>query len=93
MITVEYDHKKIIRDILGQYPYEFYVFGSRAKGTCRPNSDLDLLYIEEIPGYIVTDIEEAFTESDLPFKVDLVGNQHCSKEFYESIRGNLILFE
>ncbi|WP_027330151.1 nucleotidyltransferase family protein [Marinimicrobium agarilyticum] len=49
-------------------------FGSRVRGTAKPYSDLDLAIITDQPLSIdsVAQLAEAFSESDLPWKVDLV---------------------
>ena len=72
MLQLETRHQKIVQQILAKYPYRFYVYGSRAKGTARKYSDLDLCYQEDIPDAIAFQIEEEFKESDLPFMVELV---------------------
>ncbi len=43
---------KKIADIIVKktHPKKIYLFGSHAKGTARPESDLDLLIIAEMPG-------------------------------------------
>ena len=64
--------KKILTQILSKYPYRFYAYGSRVKGTARKFSDLDLCYQEEIPSYVLIEIENELEESDLPFIVELV---------------------
>lgn len=50
------------------------VFGSRAGGRAKPYSDLDLAILgsEALPLARMAELREAFQESDLPFKVDLV---------------------
>jgi predicted nucleotidyltransferase len=58
------------------------VFGSRAACTAKPFSDLDLLVL----GARLDDkargmLEEAFDESDLPFRVDIVEAATLSPEF------------
>jgi predicted nucleotidyltransferase len=65
-------HYEIIRSILSKYPYQFYAYGSRAKGQAKEYSDLDLCYYEEIPWNVLSHLSEDFEQSDLPFKVDLV---------------------
>lgn len=72
MFRLEPRHQKIVQQILSKYPYRFYAYGSRAKGTARKFSDLDVCFYEEIPWNILSHIEEDFEESDLPFKVELV---------------------
>jgi hypothetical protein len=42
------------------------------KGVAYKYSDLDICYREEIPLEIISDLQEEFTESDLPFVVELV---------------------
>ena len=80
----------IIQDILSQYPYTFYAFGSRAKNKARPLSDLDLCYKEAIPMKVIIEIEEHFEESDLPFKVDIINWNTCSADFKKLIEPDLV---
>jgi type I restriction enzyme S subunit len=49
-------------------------FGSRARGDAKPTSDLDLAILGETPLTLSQrgELEEAFTESDLAMKVDVV---------------------
>ena len=72
MLQLEPRHRQIIQQILSKYPYFFYAYGSRVKGTARRLSDLDLCYLENIPGAVIFQIEEELKESDLPFLVELV---------------------
>lgn len=72
MLQLEERHQKIIHQILNKYPYTFYAYGSRVKGTARKYSDLDLCYLENISDAIAFQLEEEFKESDLPFIVELV---------------------
>ena len=72
MLQLEPRHQKIVRQILTKYPYTFYAYGSRVKGTARVLSDLDICCQEDIPDSVVFEIEEEFKESDLPFMVELV---------------------
>lgn len=85
MIYLESRHRKIVEAILKKYPYTFYVFGSRAKGTQKRLSDLDLCFFEPIPINIQSHIDGDFEESDLPFKVDVVDWQDCSDSFRQLI--------
>ena len=63
---------KILKQILSKYPYRFYAYGSRVKGTARKFSDLDLCYQEDIPLNVISHIRAELEESDLPFFVELV---------------------
>ena len=71
-LLIRNQDKKILVQILNKYPYSFYAYGSRVKGTARKYSDLDLCYQENIPNYKVVEIEEELENSDLPFVVELV---------------------
>jgi predicted nucleotidyltransferase len=48
------------------------VFGSRATGTARHGSDLDLILCGPITLYSMLKLGVAFDESDLAFKIDLL---------------------
>ncbi|CAG8465844.1 22870_t:CDS:10 [Gigaspora margarita] len=72
MLQLEEHHYQIVKDILSKYPYHFYAYGSRVKGTARKFSDLDICYKANIPDATAFLIEEEFKESDLPFTVELV---------------------
>jgi predicted nucleotidyltransferase len=71
-LLVNGQDKKILEQILSKYPYQFYAYGSRTKGTARQFSDLDLCYQENIPSYVLVEIEKDLEESNLPFIVELV---------------------
>ena len=90
MLQLSAEQRDIIAKILHLYPYTFYAFGSRVKQTAKPYSDLDLCYKDAIPDYIVSEIEEAFENSDLPFKVDIVNWQQCSEEFQSFVAKDLV---
>jgi predicted nucleotidyltransferase len=66
---------KTIRDILSLYPEveEVVLFGSRAKGSPRRGSDVDLaLRGDQISPMTLARLQAAMDESNLPFRVDLV---------------------
>jgi uncharacterized protein len=71
-LQLEEKHLKIIRQVLSKYPYQFYAYGSRVKGTAGKYSDLDLCYQDEVPISAISQLREEFTESNLPFEVELV---------------------
>ena len=77
MIHLEPRHLQAVHHILAHYvpEYETWAFGSRVHGrNLKPFSDLDLAILTDKPlapaRYAA--LEEAFSESDLPFKVDIV---------------------
>ena len=90
MLQIETRHLEIINSILSKYPYTFYAYGSRVKGTGRKYSDLDLCYREEIPWNVLSHIQEDLEESDLPFKVDLIFWELMGSEFQELIKDDLV---
>ena len=53
---------------------EVWAFGSRVKGAAKPYSDLDLVIRGEkaLPIRIMNRLVEAFQESDLPIRVDVL---------------------
>ncbi|MGB5736719.1 MAG: nucleotidyltransferase domain-containing protein [Thiohalocapsa sp.] len=75
-IDIRPEHWLIIRDILQAYvpQYPVWAFGSRVRGTARPYSDLDLVVVTDQPLSLDVSaaLADALSESDLPWKVDLV---------------------
>ena len=68
-------------------PFRVFVFGSRAGGTVKPWSDLDLSIEGPDPLSLSTlaTLREGFDESSLPWKVDLVDRSAVSEEFGQII--------
>ena len=86
------DHWAIVRDALRQHvpDREVLVFGSRATGNSKEYSDLDLAIMGEEPLSlrVVSALDEALGESDLPFKVDIVEWARIDEGFRRIIRGH-----
>lgn len=78
-----------VSTILQRYlpQYEVWAFGSRVKGNAKPYSDLDLAIISDtpLPLALLAEVAEAFSESDLPWKVDLVDWPTTSERFRQVI--------
>lgn len=91
MLQLEKKHLQIICQILSKYPYKFYAYGSRTKGTARKLSDLDICYQENIPDSKIFLIEDEFKESDLPFMVELVAWKDMKPNFREMVKKDLTL--
>ena len=69
------DHRDLLRDILatsGDRIDRVAVFGSRATGRYRPNSDLDLVLYGSADAAVCDRLWTLFQESPLPFSVDVV---------------------
>jgi len=92
-IYIEERHWAIVKDILSKYPYTFYAFGSRVKGTQRRFSDLDIYSPDFLPLDIQGQIDEDFEKSDLPFTVDVVSQYRMTSEFQAIIQKNLVLIQ
>jgi uncharacterized protein len=56
-----------------QLPVAIWAFGSRVKGKVKPFSDLDLVVVGEkaMPPGLLWNLREAFSETDLPYRVDV----------------------
>lgn len=71
---------------------EVRVFGSRASWTARETSDLDLVLMTKEPLDIscMTELKESFSESNLPFRVDVVDWADTSEKFREIIESKSV---
>jgi len=79
----EHKIKDILEKFLATEDYEFFVFGSRADGKSDSFSDYDIGISgkRSIPLKTLSLIREAFDESDLPFKIDIVDFSQVSQKF------------
>jgi predicted nucleotidyltransferase len=91
-IDVPEDHRKLVLDILAaRLPpgSAAWVFGSRATGRARRHSDLDLAIDAGRP--LTLDegaaLAEAFSDSDLPYRVDIVDWYAIGDDFRRLIAG------
>jgi predicted nucleotidyltransferase len=69
-----------------------WVFGSRATGTAVRYSDLDLALEGEKPlgPNVLGDVAEALSESDLPYKVDVIDLRSVDPAFRAMIEPEMI---
>jgi len=85
MIDVAEHHMETIKRILADYVggCEVRAFGSRGNGTAGKYSDLDLAIVgdSKLERRAKVLLREAFEESDLPFRVDIIDYNAISKEF------------
>ncbi|MBF0424892.1 MAG: nucleotidyltransferase domain-containing protein [Magnetococcales bacterium] len=75
---------------------EVRVFGSRARHTAGERSDLDLVILGDhpLPLGVFADLQDDFSASDLPFKVDIVEWSDMTESFRAVVaRGWLALPE
>ena len=91
------DHRAIVRKALRQHvpDREVLVFGSRATGNAKEYSDLDLAIMgdEPLSLRVVSALDEALGESDLPFKVDIVEWARIDEGFRRIIRGHGVVVQ
>ena len=96
-LDIHPSHLKIVLDILRRHlpQYEIWAFGSRVKSTAKPYSDLDLAVIAEHPLPLMTSahLSEAFSESDLPWKVDVIDWATTSAVFRSIIEREKIVLQ
>jgi predicted nucleotidyltransferase len=87
----------IVRDILQKHlpNREVWAFGSRAKGTAKMYSDLDLAVITDTPlSFDVSGaLREDFSESDLPWRVDIVDWATTSEAFRRVIEQDKVMVQ
>lgn len=84
--------EKIIKDILREYPYDFYYYGSRVKGDFTKASDLDIL-TNELSYSELEEIETKFNESRIPYVVNLSLKSNMDEKFYKLIKKDLVKIE
>lgn len=89
MVNAKPEHMKIIKGILTELvpEYEVRAFGSRVNGTAKKYSDLDLALVgkHKIDLRKLRQLEDAFQESDLPFRVDILDWNMIDDEFKKLI--------
>jgi predicted nucleotidyltransferase len=90
MIHIDPADLTVLRSILNIFKYTFYAYGSRVKGTHRKFSDLDLCVMEPLSDLEMFYLEEAFEESNLPFKVDVRRWSDMSKNFRTIVQDDLV---
>lgn len=80
---------KLVKNILATWlpTREVCMFGSRARGKPKPYSDLDLVIMGDtpIPMSTLGQLQDAFANSDLPWRVDVVDWASTSPEFQSHI--------
>ena len=69
-----------------------WIFGSRAKGTAQPFSDVDLMYepSEPLPKGFIFEITTQLEESNFNYKLDLVERNDVALSYKENIQASKI---
>jgi predicted nucleotidyltransferase len=96
-LAVSSEELKSIRTILQQLVPNAAVvaFGSRIRGTHAPYSDLDLAIDSGEPLELSTlaKLTDAFSDSQIPYKVDIVDVHRISEEFRSIIKQHLVTIQ
>jgi len=86
-----------VKRILGQYAAEYtvWVFGSRVTGTAKNYSDLDIVIVSDqhLTIEFMAMINDAFDESDLTIRVDVVDWAATSSSFRDIILKNHVVIQ
>ncbi|MBC6417228.1 MAG: nucleotidyltransferase domain-containing protein [Rhodospirillales bacterium] len=89
---------RIVREVLAEIlpaGWTVLVFGSRATGRAHRGSDLDLALegpAAPLPAVTLSRLKDAFTESRLPYRVDLVDLGAVGEDFRSRVRRQAIPF-
>lgn len=97
LLDVRPQHLALVQaNLLRNVPnHEVWAFGSRAGGGARRTSDLDLCVIGEAPLPYETSarLRHDFSESDVPYTVDVVDWATTSDSFREIIRRDKVVVQ
>jgi len=91
------EHLQMVLEILQKHvpQYDVWAFGSRVKGNAKKFSDLDLVVISDsaIGLNVSADLSDDFSESDLPYKVDVVDWATTSESFRKIIETQYVVIQ
>ena len=97
MIDLNPHHLETVKRILAEHlpDCEVRAFGSRATWTAWEYSDLDLAVVspEPLDWKVRSSVREAFEESDLPIRVDVVDWESLSNGFRQTIEGDCVVLQ
>jgi len=97
LLDIRPDHLRMVLDILQKHvpQYEVWAFGSRAKWTAKDYSDLDLCIVSDQPlsFSLLGALAEDFSDSDLPWKVDVVDWATVSESFRKIIARDKVVVQ
>ena len=97
LIDIRPDHWAIVYAILQRHvpQYAVWAFGSRAKWKAKEYSDLDLAIITDQPLSldVSASLSEDLSESDLPYKVDVVDWATTSESFRKIIERDKVVVQ
>ena len=75
-----------IKEVIQKYDYKFVIFGSRAKGNFKDNSDIDIAVWGDIDFDEKVKIKDELTSLNIPYFIDVVFvNSLLKQELINSI--------
>lgn len=79
--------REIVREAIGDFPADVYLFGSWARREEKRSSDIDvgILPRGEIPRGVWAMLRERIEESPIPYRVDLVDLSKAEDSFREKV--------
>ncbi len=96
-VEIQPRHWEIVREILLRHvpDLDVWAFGSRARFTAKKHSDLDLVVVGDRPLPLPTHaaLVEAFSESDLPYRVDVVDWATTDEQFRRIIERDKVVVQ
>ena len=93
-IDITPEQRKALEGLLQRFipGVPVWAYGSRVKGTARANSDLDLVaFAAPAQRPLVSELQEALAESNIPFLVDLHVWADVPERFHEIIRQEYVV--
>ncbi|MCB1176275.1 MAG: nucleotidyltransferase domain-containing protein [Leptospiraceae bacterium] len=93
-LDVTPNHLLMVKEILAQLipSLSVWAYGSRVKGTAKKNSDLDLV-VFSIDRLKFISLKEAFEESNIPFRVDIMDWNNIPESFKKNIREKYVVIQ
>jgi len=96
MFGLEDRHLDFIKETLKKYisnsDAKFYIFGSRAKGTYKEYSDVDIaIDCPDLTPNVKSKLELEFENSIFPYEVDIVDLNNITESFKNLIQDELVI--
>jgi predicted nucleotidyltransferase len=93
MILISERERRIVLDVLGRHVPKLAImaFGSRVRGTAKKWSDLDLALMAPapVPPRTMMMIKLDFSDSDLPWRVDVIDWSQAAPSFKQRIAAEM----
>lgn len=93
MIQLSVKHLGIVERVFKEQliTQKVFAFGSRARNEARQFSDLDLFIAGKKLSFLqLTQLKDAFSDSDLPYFVDILQEQNLSQDMFELIKKDFV---